>query len=241
MLIVFLVVSVLSALGVAYTSVLSVFCSANIRIPIKEFVRDWYFWTVQLIPSWRRWLEKGNRREGMVEYHWEDNKGMLFLPQFGGGGNFPQVYCMKLDGKNTVQFTDDVIFAEDKKALFQIVVLLESAQDLQQAQAGLLGVGKASHGVVQEDEATFIIHSTDPQIPAISSCDVYRLATGSEFSADVDLCGGRPEPRYYDPERMMKECQNKRFVILRPDRFVCAACDTSDELQGAAKQLFSLA
>lgn len=209
--------------------------------PIKELVRDWYLWAVQLIPSWRRWLEQGNRREGMVKYHWEDNKGMAFLPQYGGGGNFPQVYCMKLDGKNKVQFTDDVIFAEDKKALFQIIVLLEKAGDLQQAQAGLLGVGKASNGVVQEEDATFIIHSTDPQLPAINGRDVYRLATGVEFSADVGLCGGRPEPRYYDPERMMKESQNKRFIILRPDRFVFAACDTADELQGAAKELCSLA
>lgn len=211
--------------------------------PIKELVRDWYLWAAQLIPSWRRWLEQGNRREGMVKYHWEDDKGMAFLPQYAGGGNFPQVYCMKLDGKKKVQFTDDVIFAEHKKALFQIIVLLESAQDLQQAQAGLLGVGKASHGVVQEEEATFIIHSTDPHLPAInaSGCDVYRLATGLEFSADVDLCVGRPEPRYYDPERMLKESQNKRFIILRPDRFVFAACHTADELQGAAKELCSFA
>lgn len=177
----------------------------------------------------------------MVKYHWEDDKGMAFLPQYAGGGNFPQVYCMKLDGRNTVRFTDDVIFAEDKKALFQIIVLLESMQDLQQAKAGLLGIGKASHGVVQEEEATFIIHSTDPQLPAINGHDVYRLATGDEFSADPDLCGGRPEPRYYDPERMIKESQNKRFIILRPDRFVFAACDTAEDLHGAAKELCYLA
>ncbi|KAH7141795.1 hypothetical protein EDB81DRAFT_760644 [Dactylonectria macrodidyma] len=211
--------------------------------PFKNFVRDWYLWAVQLVPSWRRWLEQGNRRDGMVKYQWVDSKGMVFLPDMAGGTNFPQVYCMKLDGKEKVQFTDDVIFSEDKKALFQVVVLLDTTQDVEAVRAAISGVDEASCGVIQAAEATFIIHSTDPHLRGGSwgKDTVFRLATGQEFAADERLCAGRPEPQYYDPERMMKESANNSFIILRPDRFTFAACETPKELLHAAQCLSFLA
>ena len=207
--------------------------------PIRDFFRDWYLWAVQLVPSWRRWLEQGNRRNGMVKYQWEPSRGMVFLPAMAGGKYFPQVYCMRLDGKEKVQFTDDVIFSEDKKALFQVVVLLEDPKDVTAVREAISSIDEASRGVVRSEEATFIIHTTEPPLcqASFGGNAPYRLATADEFAADESLCIGRPKPLYYDPERLIKESENRRFIVLRPDRFIFAACETPAELMQAAKHV----
>ncbi|CAH0051114.1 unnamed protein product [Clonostachys solani] len=205
---------------------------------LKIFLRDWYLWLLQLVPSWKHQLEQGNRRDGMVRYSYQPNKSMAFLAHLGGGINFPQVYCTRLSHNNTagpIQFTDDIIFEEKKKGLFQLVVLLKSADEVVDAQEILRSQDANSAGLLWMDEATFIINSTR----AYSSQGLrdktvlHRLATGEEFAADTSLCQGRPKPQYYDPYRMSREVSGKRFVILRPDRFVFAACSTKTELREA--------
>lgn len=62
--------------------------------PLKIFVRNTYLWLIQLVPSWKRWLEQGARREGMLKYTFEP--GMHFLPDLGGGKMMPQVYASPL-------------------------------------------------------------------------------------------------------------------------------------------------
>ncbi|TKA55688.1 hypothetical protein B0A49_08638, partial [Cryomyces minteri] len=42
------------------------FCNEPSRI--KAFIRNWYLWVYQLIPSWKHSLELGGRREGMTRY-----------------------------------------------------------------------------------------------------------------------------------------------------------------------------
>ena len=206
--------------------------------PVKIFIRDWSLWAMQLIPSWKHWLELGNRRDGMCKYNWEEGKAMAFLPNMLGGGNFPQVYCTRLgsQGSGSVQFTDDVIFDRGKRGLFQLVVLLRSLFDFQDACRAVAGVDEGSGGILRADEATFIVQQTN-----VGSVDkgqdgrLYRLASAEEFAQDESLCGGRPAPRFYDPFRMTKEVKGRRFVILRPDRFVFAAMhDEKDLLEATA-------
>ncbi|CAG9942525.1 unnamed protein product [Clonostachys rosea f. rosea IK726] len=209
---------------------------------LKIFVRDWYLWLIQLVPSWKHQLEQGNRRDGMVRYSYQPNKGMAFLAHLGGGINFPQVYCTKLSRNNAadpIQFTDDIIFEKKKKGLFQLVVLLKSADEVADAQEILRSRDANSPGLLRIDEATFIINTTR----TYSNQDfrdktvLHRLATGGEFAADTSLCKGRPKPQYYDPYRMSREVSGKPFVILRPDRFVFAACSTKAELSEALAAL----
>jgi hypothetical protein len=53
--------------------------------------------------------------------------GMPFLPQYGGGVCFPQVYCISLNGAQNagrVTFTDDLIYAPLKEGLCQVMVWL---------------------------------------------------------------------------------------------------------------------
>jgi len=213
--------------------------------PVKAFVRDWYLWAVQLVPSWRRELEKGPRGEGMSRYRYES--GMPFLPDLGGGICLPQVYCALLDSdQNAVQirFTDDLIFGSDKRGLFHIVVLADQIEEALSAAKAMIGLSQLSHGLLHENEATFIVHDLGAKPLVDMKLDtgqqnIVRVATGEEFAADPMLCKNRPPPKYYDPYRMKHEVRGKKFVIVRPDRFVYAACSNAADLRRAVEELSS--
>ncbi|KAN0120294.1 FAD/NAD(P)-binding domain containing protein [Hyaloscypha variabilis] len=214
--------------------------------PVKIFFRNWYLWLLQLIPSKKHWLEMGARRYGMIKYEYEP--GMAFLPDLAGGSCFPQVYCLPLEAgkiEPRVEFTDDIIFAPEKKGLFQLAVLVDKVEELETAAKALQDVEKLSQGILLSSETTFIVHNTLASFGSTSTwpvCNgrVVRIATGSEFAADERVCGGRPEPLYYDPYRIKKEVQGRRFVILRPDRFVFAACVDKAQLDIAASRILSV-
>ncbi|KAM5527617.1 putative monooxygenase [Fusarium oxysporum f. sp. phaseoli] len=209
----------------------------------KVFLRDCYFYLMQLVPSWKHWLQLGNRRDGMVRYQWEEGTGMAFLPKLGGGVNFPQVYATSITDSprsETVFFTDDIIFNPQKKGIFQVVVLLQLNRSIGSIETVLSGLQEFSAGALQDGEATWFLDSTDVPPSALKGPRIYRLATAVEFARDPSLSTGRPEPLGYDPHRMSKEVGNKTFVILRPDRFVFAACDTRSELVHAAEMLRKL-
>ncbi|PVH96296.1 FAD/NAD(P)-binding domain-containing protein [Periconia macrospinosa] len=212
------------------------------RNRVKIFVRDWLLWAIQLVPSLKRRLQGGHKRGGMTKYQWQSGRGMAFLEKMGGGGNFPQVYCAVLNGQDvdTVHFSDDVIFAPSKQCLLQVVVILRSLDDLYSCQQILAGVDEASEGALKSDEATFVLNSTAATQTPDTQATVYRLATGEEFAADEVLCRGRPFPYNYDPLRMAQEVGHRRFVIVRPDRFVFAACQAPEELISASKRLAML-
>ena len=140
-------------------------CESN---RVKIFVRDWFLWAVKLIPSWKHWLEMGQRREGVIRYKYEE--GVAFLPEYAGGFCFPQVYCVGLaeaqqqlqqqrDGteKRQVHFTDDVIFAPHKRALFQVVVLCDSLAAARAAHTSLDSLDVDSNGNLSAAETTYII------------------------------------------------------------------------------------
>jgi 2-polyprenyl-6-methoxyphenol hydroxylase-like FAD-dependent oxidoreductase len=215
-------------------------CKSN---PWRVFVRDWWLWVVQFIPSWKRWFEQGNRREGLTRYEWVDGGDMAFLPGVNGGGgaNFPQVYCVGVSEENEeqgVRFTDDVIFDGSKEGLFQLVVFVDEVRDVQGIRSLLAGIDEIPGRVLRTGETTFFVKttSTPPESGGVPHSDVYRLATAQEFAASP-LCVGRPEPRYYEPHRIWKESAGKQFILLRPDRFVFAACEDGDGLRRAVAKL----
>ncbi|RDW75503.1 hypothetical protein BP6252_06645 [Coleophoma cylindrospora] len=209
--------------------------------PVKIFFRDWYLWFLQLHPGWKYWLEMGARRYGMIRYEYEP--GMAFLPDMGGGACFPQVYCVPLGVKQGVGqpgFTDDFVFAPRKTGLFQIVVLLDGIAELTWAYNSLAEVDTLSHGEVKTAEATYIIHdltSGSNSLPENIEDSVIRIATAAEFAQDSRLCGGRPPPKHYDAFGLRKAFKRKNFVILRPDRFVYAACSDKAELEKAVARI----
>jgi len=201
------------------------------RDPLRVFVRDWSLWFIQLLPRWRRTLEKGPRAAGMIRYNYQP--GLPFLPDSSGGRLLPQVYAWDYPSKK-VKFSDDLIFAPDKKASLQLLLLPDSPEDANNLLMSIDDV--KGNDYVRTEEATVLIQKHDIQPTEIQQLvdhgkPLARVATGEEFAADPDLCRNRPEPKYYDPYRISKDVRGMKFVVVRPDRFVYAACRTSRELQ----------
>lgn len=202
--------------------------------------RDWYFWFLQLFPPVKHQLHLGNRREGMTQY--EHERDMPFLPELGGGKCFPQVYCVDLnDPSAKVYFTDDVIWHNDKKCLFQLLVLpktLETMSSLIKSIEALLS--RPGSPLTLEDTTVMLDDVSFMACKGASNLlpqrQLYRVASGEEF-AGSRLCNGRPKPKGYDPHRLGKEVNHCPLVILRPDRFVFAACKNIENLENALESL----
>jgi hypothetical protein len=214
------------------------------RNPINIFLRDTYLSLVQLIPSWKRWLEQGARRDGMCRYTY--SAGLHFVAELGGGLLLPQVYARPLvPNESDIIFTDDVIHASDKQGLFQLVILLDSTDELSATLQHIqsLDIDSLSNNIVKQSDCVTIIHDLASTLPTSQQKEferqrsrIVRVASATEFAAST-LCKDRPEPRYYDPYRIRQEVQGRRFVLVRPDRFVFAACANIEELSSALRQI----
>lgn len=229
------------------------FCNEPSRI--KAFIRNWYLWTYQLIPSWKHDLQLGARREGMTKYDY--GPGMPFMPEYLGGKSFPQVFSAPIDGPAPPipTFTDDSIFAPVKTGIFQIVALLDSIDQIRSARADISHIQHPESLLTLDPaEATYIVHGEVPSIrdaPAllgkeIPSENIIRVLGGDEYvaaghtAAALEKHFPRPEPLYYDPNRIRKDLGNdKVYVIVRWDRFVFAACRNAAELERAVAALES--
>jgi hypothetical protein len=65
------------------------------------------------------------------------------------------------------------------------------------------------------------------------------VATAEEFTSST-LCSNRPEPQYYDELRIGKEVAYGRYIVVRKDRFIYAACRNLTELKSALQSLPSM-
>lgn len=213
----------------------------NSRNQVGNFVRDWGLWVLQHIPSWKAWLEAGQRRDGPMKY--EYHPGMAFLPTLGGGVAFSQACCISLRHPTevetpTVYFSDDVIFSKSKTKVFQIVPLLSDMSEVESTKRELKELDLTSSHVDLEETTFFIprsVGSSDANLQT-SDLNIFRTASIKEF-ANSSLCSNRPYPRGYKEDGMWSCVKGMRFIILRLDRFVFAATTTSQELQQAIKSL----
>ena len=145
-----------------------------------------------------------------------------------------------MSGAGSVQFTDDVIFAEGKKGIFQIVLLLNGLQGLKSATDDIYGI--EGNGFFLPDDATFFVPrmsvhaSANDHEQGFVSTRLYRSASTEEF-AQSDLCQFRPRPYGHNETLMWKTMAGKLYILLRPDRFVFAACSTKADLEQAARRL----
>lgn len=224
--------------SLAATIVNGNFC--NERSVVKTVVRDWWLWLLQLVPSWRHRLELGQRAEGMTRYKWD--AGYPFLPNCNGGRTLPQVFCLPFySAPKQPLFTDDVIFGKDKAALFQLLVLLETPNELRNAMADLAYLKKVCEGELNVDEATYLIqdsvvsHAKEVIDSDLEGC--FRIIKSDR--SDPGIWGDLPDPQGYDGSRLMREIQG-RYVIVRPDRFVFAVCNSGPKLVDASMALAAM-
>lgn len=165
---------------------------------------------------------------------------MPFIPKLKGGLFFPQTYCARLDSEN-VLFTDDAVFAEHKKSIFHIVVLLQGLEEVKPTAAELDDIGYTWKHLSAAEATSFVPRMPMKRFSGNGSCDlpgdrVFRTASADEF-AQSDLCLRRPEPRGYNEMLMRDSMAGERYAILRPDRFVFAACSDMHELRQAPQRL----
>jgi hypothetical protein len=194
-------------------------------------------WAIQLVPSWKREIQKGPRAAGMTKYRYTN--GFPFIGDMLGGINLPQVYACDLKSKQ-LAFTDDLLFSPKKKGLFQLLILPKSIDETEDLTKDLKNIDHISNGLIRADEATVLIQSTDRRLSLNGrhyDRMVTRLATAEEFAADPLLCKNRPPPIGYDEWRLGGEVKHKKFVVVRFDRFTFAACDTSAQLMDVVGQI----
>ncbi|OQE16036.1 hypothetical protein PENFLA_c029G07282 [Penicillium flavigenum] len=198
--------------------------------PLKIFLRNWSLYFMHFIPSWRRDLRLGRRKEGMVPYKY--SPGLPFDLAHKGGTFLRQVYCKPVGGSGDVCFSDDIIFGKAKKGIFQLLVYLRDVNELTAAREAVSRIAEISKGELYCAEVTYLIGMLDIDSNAVTkdASSVYHLATGAEF-ARSPLCRGRPEPEYYDPHQLGKTLGGNKFVLVRPDRIVYAACDNDSQLE----------
>lgn len=183
--------------------------------------------------------------------------GMPFMPEYLGGNSFPQVFSAPIDGPAPPipTFTDDTIFAPNKTGIFQIVALLDSIDQFRSARADISRIQHPESLLTLDSaEATYIVHGEVPSIhdaPALlgketPSENIIRVLGADEYTAAghtaaaLDKRFPRPEPLYYDPNRIRKDLgHDKVYVIVRWDRFVFAACRNAAELERAVAALES--
>ena len=110
---------------------------------------------------------------------------------------------------------------------------------------------KVSETLLNPSDATYIIHgnfqaSSSAELSRFSvpKYNIIRVLGADEYAAagltDAAnmLTFKRPPPLLYDPNRIRKDLGlDKRYVIVRWDRFVFASCKDSDELLAAAAKL----
>lgn len=212
----------------------------------KIFVRDWGLWLLQMVPPMKRWIELGPRQAGRMCY--EHTKGMPFLPEFGGGALFSQAYCIALSSNGAqepkLKFTDSVIFGDGKKGVFQLVVLMGGdVSHLQSVTKDIKSLDQISP-LLYPSEASFFVRRSDAHIKPADSVgtnnpSLFRTASSEEFDAS-SLSVGRPPVRGYREYDMWTGVGEKKYVILRADRFVFAACGSREELERAAVRLNEL-
>lgn len=204
------------------------------------FLTEWALWILQLVPSWKQWLELGPRAAKPTVYKYED--GMGFDAELHGGVQFPQSFCVSISGQpdTRVQFTDDVIFANGKVKLFQIVALLSDIDQVSLAKEQISGLDKVC-SQLSPAETTFFVrnHAMGKKVSEERSENLFRIASAEEFSSS-ELCNGRQKPRLYDEDNMWALANGKRYVILRYDKFIFAACNNRAELEAATKKLRDL-
>ena len=198
--------------------------------PLKIFLRDWYIWLIQLIPSWRKQLQRGHRKDALLRY--KHSNGMPFIPDLNGGLYLPQVYCRTTTGE--ILFTDDTIYSPNSKSLFRLFVYLQDSSDLSSIQNTLQDIETWSRGEFNRTTIPIIVENTTTTEPP-NEPNIFQIATAEEFS-NSPLCNNRPKPLDYDPFLLRNQVQG-RYVIVRMDRIIFASCMDEKELQKATQSM----
>ncbi|KAB8235631.1 putative monooxygenase [Aspergillus alliaceus] len=166
---------------------------------------------------------------------WCQNESNSLKRLLKGSLKLPQVFCKDMSGK--VSFTEDVIFRSEQNSLFRLFVYLRNDEELEPARNAMRVTQEISRGEFGVDNISFIVE----QITCDEASDyknLFQIANAEDF-AQSPLCNGRPKPTYYEPFLVRKEVCGE-YIIVRPDRFVFAACDGDQSLKVATNCMLEI-
>lgn len=195
--------------------------------PLKILWRDWMLWILQRTPI----VKDQMHESGKVLPKYDYSEGMAFFPYSQGGMMFSQVYLRTAEG--TVLFSDDMIFSLGKRSLFQLVVLASSSSEVQELAEELRRVRVAKQMV---EEASYVVQdlNVEPTKLEKKGLKVARIASADEFNWSR-LSEGRMPVLGYDPHLWRSQHAGRRYIVVRPDSFVFAACKDVMELANALR------
>ena len=126
-----------------------------------------------------------------------------------------------------------MIYAPEKKSLFQIVVFADSVEEAGTLRTGLeIFETESREARFALEEATYLVQDTKATSSEPTSHVLIRPATAEEFKASP-LIRGRPDPTGYNPLIFKSQHPGKKYVIVRPDTITFAVCKDTEELSVA--------
>jgi len=156
-----------------------------------------------------------------------------FLEDREGGVYIPQIHVWQ---NNVHRFSDDVIFAKEKKSIFQLVALTDSVSEARHVAQQLdhAELEQLSGGLFSSIDTTYIVHGTKDEafVP-----DNFVFAMSEE---EYDEIGGWPPLKGYDKNRIRKEFPWKKFLVVRPDRYTFGTAQAVDGVQDIARRAKAL-
>ena len=193
--------------------------------PLRILWRDWMLWILQHTPI----IKDKMYESGKVIPKYDYSAGMAFFPDSQGGMMFSQVYLRTAEG--TVLFSDDMIFSLEKRSLFQLVVLASSSSEIEELAEELRRVRVAEQMV---KEALYAVQDLNvaPAKLEKKRLRAARIASVDEFNGSP-LSERRKPVLGYDPQVWRSQHAGRRYIVVRPDRFVFAACKNALELANA--------
>jgi hypothetical protein len=142
----------------------------------------------------------------------------------------PQIHVWQ---NNSHTFSDDVIFAKEKSATFQLVVLIDTVEEARYVEEEVAGasVDQLSGGLFLASEATYIIHSEKP-VDGVPVDYVFAMS-----QTEYDQMQIYPPLKGYNKERIRKEFPYKKFLVVRPDRYTFGTAIAVDGVQDIARRM----
>ena len=199
----------------------------DVSNPLKVLGRDWMLWILQRTPIIKNLMHES----GKVLPKYDYSEGMAFFPHSQGGMMFSQVYLRTAE--DTLLFSDDMIFTLGKRSLFQLVVLASSSSEIQELAEELRRVRVAEQMI---EEASYIVQDLNVESTKMEmkGLKVARIASADEFKKSP-LSDGSVSVLGYNPHLWRSQHPGRRYIVLRPDRFVFAACKDVMELADALR------
>ena len=116
-----------------------------------------------------------------------------------------------MNSRQKIAFTDEVISVRTKKGIFELVVLVDRLEDIENARQVLGEMEVLSGAGLLPEGASYLLHDSHERA-IVKDLNVVRIPTAEEFALSP-MCMDRPEPHYYDEYSPRREVQEGNILF----------------------------